>query len=220
MVVSSSRSLRSRADRSRVVGSTLIGAVTSLLSGRPGGRPRSACTSDGAVRRSRPARRAVRFHLRKGAAWEPLDRPQNDDGGAPAGRSNTAPRAPASASEKAGEHLVARNRRRGGRRRLGVGAAGPVDRAVDQQVRHRVGRVGAQLDGGGVVGQQQHAPGAEVVEAPRPGRRGCGCPTPPRAATFSSRSPACPASSVASTWSRNTSAPSASVRSAASRLPS
>ena len=47
---------------------------------------------------------------------------------------------------------------------LRVGAARPVLRRVDEQVRHRVGGVGLELHGRGVVGQQQQPPRTEGVE--------------------------------------------------------
>ena len=77
---------------------------------------------------------------------------------------------------------------------------------------HRVGGVGLEPQRRGVVGQQQQAPRAHARRAPATRSARMRRSQFSSALTFSSTLPAWPASSVASTWMTNRSAPSASAR--------
>ena len=48
---------------------------------------------------------------------------------------------------------------------FGVTAACASGLRIHQQIRHGVGGVGAEFQGGGMVGHDQHSPGADFVQA-------------------------------------------------------
>src|SRR5690606_17320436 len=176
IVTSSSRSLRSRADRSRALGSTLIGGCH-LTAGWGG-------AGSVAVRRQRPCGGDTGVRGASDAGVEPTppsggmgglldmlrhigDPPENasDSSAAPRAAKHTATGVGrVSAGQEAAQHLVAGDGRAPRRRRFAVHPAGPVDLAVDEQVGHGPAGVRAQLDRRRVVGQQQEPPGTEVVE--------------------------------------------------------
>src|SRR5262245_40182632 len=149
MVVSSSRSFRSRADRSRVFCSALIrGCHLTAFKGETCGRPGPLATHQWDVLADGSNfGRTFRFRRTSGAArssalmqrYPPAEHPYSSATPLWAETPRGVRLFPLSASKQAGQHLVARDRLAAGRGRLAVDPARPVHLAVDQQVGHRVG---------------------------------------------------------------------------------